>query len=218
MHNISNYHYYAFKLLPLRGYDTTKLTERRYELSSLKPGIYGPLYVGPSSLQGVHENDNVCVVIRDPRNLIVSWYESILNTHALMGNVEEMRSHLRNLPQSQGMDLMIDHAVNFGTFEVMEAWLLEQNHNPRVKVVRFEDLFSADQKTEFESILKHFELNYDTSSLPRILSEYSFQRLSKTNKHYKKGSSRTWKNNLSESQVNRITELCPNVMNIYLRN
>ena len=215
MHNILDYHYYAFKLLPLKGFDTTKLTKRRYDIRQLKPGIYGPIYVGPSSLNGLKDSDNIYVVIRDPRNLIVSWYESLLKTHALMGNVGEMREQLKNLPKLQGLDLMIDHAVNFGTFEVMEEWALEKHDNPRVKIVKFEDLFSGNQEAEFEAMLNHFHLDCDKISLSSILSRFSFKRLSKANKHYKKGRSRTWKNDLNHDQVDRIENLCPNIMNLY---
>lgn len=218
LHKLANYHYYAFKLLPLNGFDTAKLTERKYELKGLEPGIYGPVYVGPSSLVGLSTSDNVCVVIRDPRNLIVSWYDSILKTHALMGNVGEMRNQLSVLDKPDGLDIMIDHAINFGTFEVMEEWLIAERSNPRVKIIKFEDIFSTDQQTEFESMLEHFGLNYRHDGLSEVLTKFSFQRLSKSNKHYKKGESRTWNGDLNQTQVNRICALCPNVMNLYSEN
>lgn len=215
MHKICEYRYYAFKLLPLRGFDTRKLTERPTEIFNLRPGIYGPIYVSPSCLLGFSGRDNACVVIRDPRNLIISWYESILKTHALMGNVGQLRSKLNSVSKIDGVDIMIDHAINFGTFEALEAWLAESETNERIKVIKFEELFSSNQKTVFESILQHFQLNYQPDKVDSVLQEFSFKELSRKNNHYKQGKARTWENELSANQLMRISDLCPKLIAQY---
>ena len=216
MHDASSYRFFTYRLLPFKGYDDRPLNERPINRISESSGIFGPLYTDRSGLDNVlEENDKVVVIIRDPRTVIPSWYDSVLKTHAKMGNVGELRSKIANSELAAGMDVMIDHAVSFGTFIAMESWMTAAETDSRIRIIRFEDIFSTDQEQEFVSLLNHFGLTFNMEKVRKVLDSNSFARMTKKNKHYKKGKNRSWTNKLTDLQVKRIVESCPKTMKLY---
>lgn len=215
MHQAIQYQFHTFKLLPLKGFDDRPLTARTIP-TNLSPGIYGPLYMASEGvLNSLAGSDRVAVIIRDPRNVIVSWYESILKTHAKMGNISEMRVKMSAGDQAYGIDLMIEHADRFGTFKAMDSWITLIGKDPRVKIYRFEDIFSADQENVFKDMLAHFDLQFDGEKVSRSLAENSFSSLASKNQHYKQGSTRKWNQRLNEQQLALISSLCPKTIAYY---
>jgi hypothetical protein len=215
MHDAAAYRFYTYRLLPIKGYDDRPLTARPIP-KNLRSGLYGPIYV---SAQGVLPNitseDRICVVIRDPRTIISSWYDSILKTHAKMGNISETREKLAKISEEEGMNMVIDHALNFGTFEAMEEWMISTANDERIKIVRFEDVFSSEQEHVFKDLLHHFKLTFDTEKVSKSLAENSFSSLAKKNLHYKQGNSRKWNERLTSEQIALINSLCPRTIAFY---
>jgi|GEM_PF-1947616 len=215
MHDAVDFQFHTYKLLPSKGFDDRPLTQRSIP-KGLKAGIYGPIYMAPKGiLTTLNDVDRVAVVIRDPRNVIVSWYDSILKTHAKMGNIAELRSEMKANDEIYGIDLMITHAKNFGTFEAMESWVETIGTDPRLRIYRFEDVFSAHQQQEFMDLLNHFKLTFDTDKVSKSLAENSFSSLASKNQHYKQGNNRKWNERLTTEQIDLINSLCPKTIAFY---
>jgi hypothetical protein len=216
MHKASVFRFFTYRLLQLKGFDDRPLHKRTFGSQTLKDGIYGPLYVDRPGLDNIFsDNDRTVVIIRDPRTIIPSWYDSMLKTHAKMGSVGELRSQIASTDLVGGMDVMINHAVSFGTFVSMESWISAAEDDERIKIIRFEDVFSSEQESKFVSILDHFGMKFDLEKVKQVLDSNSFARMTKKNPHYKQGKGRGWSNKLTELQINRIMESCPNTMKLY---
>ena len=215
LHKIADYQYFAYKVLPRKGFDTRKLTDRHFSKKNLGPGIYGPLYLGVEPLKDLSSDDRICVIIRDPRNIITSWYDSLLHTHAKMGDVGELRRALQAARKSEGMDIVINHAETFGTFTAMEEWVRQTSINQNILIIKFEDVFSKNQLRYFISMMSHFQIIYKKDALESVLGKVSFDTLSKKNKHYNKGQKRDWRDELTPRQVERIKQLCPSLVGLY---
>lgn len=215
MHKAVNYRFFTYRLLPIKGFDDRPLTQRQLP-ENLPSALYGPIYIAPKGvIPFIGSTDKVSVVIRDPRAIITSWYDSLIKTHAKMGNVDEMRNSLLQADEEKGMTLVIDHALNFGTFEAMESWLDTAEHDSRVKIIRFETIFSPKQTSELQAMLEHFDMPFDPHALNLALEQNSFESLAKKNSHYKEGKKRKWQNRLTEDQVRRIASYCPKTASAY---
>jgi len=209
MHVAADYRFYTYKLLPLKGFDSRPLQMRRLP-EGLANGIYGPLYIAPECLcDGFGDLDRVAVIIRDPRNVIISWYDSLLYTHAEMGDISAIRKQLAASNEAVGIDVMIDHAHRFGTFKAMDSWLNMAKADNRVSIFRFEDIFGVNGEAEYTEMLSHFGLVYDPIRVHKAFERFSFNNMAKKNKHYKEGKKRQWNERLNDSHQDRIATLCP---------
>jgi hypothetical protein len=85
------------------------------------------------------KNYRTIYVVRDPRDIIVSWYWSMRDTHEDMGKVPQYRSVLKNLSTEDGLHYCID-AFHM-KLASMRTWILNQT-DPNVRIIRFEDMKS----------------------------------------------------------------------------
>jgi len=114
-------------------------------------------------------------IIRDPRNLVVSWYYSMLETHGLMGKVPKHRNNLKSLSFEEGITYCIK-ALHL-KFSFMRSWIYNQE-DPNVLIVKFEDLTKEPLET-YNEIFKHCEYEIPTQTLKDVLDNYSKEKMRK---------------------------------------
>lgn len=154
--------------------------QRRYEYDEFKRtfprGVYVPgLYISydlyeeiikPTSYRTVY-------VMRDPRDIVVSWYWSMKETHTIMGKVSKYRAALNELNFDEGLHYCID-AFNM-KFACMRSWANNLS-DPNVLPVRLE-ASRSDPVGFVQIILRHIDINCDRILLSRILENYTIQKM-----------------------------------------
>ena len=146
-------------------------------------------------------------VLRDPRDIVVSWYfharkphPKVRNAMGWKGPMDEMRAALSGLSLQDGMCYMIDRVAEFGTFAAQRSWLAAAA-DPDVRLFRYEDL-ARDNRAFLKQLLDYLEAPVSASALDALDADTTFQRLSggrrqgeeQADEHYRKGVAGDWRN------------------------
>jgi hypothetical protein len=165
--------------------------------------IFTSLHTGLNFFSKVAENANyrVFFVKRDPRDILVSWYFSMKCSHVLMGKVSDIRDKLNDLSISEGLIFCMHCLKEQGTFSDLESWISADERDPRIIIVKFEDLTSENNLLFFKEIFQHCHLDVKDHTLKQILSDYSFEKLARRSpgfedqsSHFRKGIEGDWVN------------------------
>src|SRR3954469_21528899 len=123
--------------------------------------IYTPVYSSLTQFRAAippHPSHRTFVVIRDPRDTLVSWYFSLMYSHKTnKPTVAESRNELRDLSKHDGMALMIGKHMQ-GVMAIQREWLDAAGEDGAAPVFRYEDLW-ADQQAGFAKIFDFCRLD-----------------------------------------------------------
>lgn len=117
-----------------------------------KPGSYRTFYV-----------------MRDPREIVVSWYFSALESHRLAGKVPRFRAELKKRNREDGIDYAIRHLSY--KFAFMRSWAYHAE-DPYVLMVKFEDLVS-DPVRGLGRVFEHCDIAFSEEELRELAGDYS---------------------------------------------
>lgn len=175
--------------------------QHRYEWNEFHEkfprGVFVPgLYMSYDLYEEIKKptNHKTLCIMRDPRDIVVSWYFSMLKTHGLMGKVHKYRTELNNLDIDDGLHYCIDQLSI--KLMAMRTWINNQ-HDSKIIIIKFEDLTSSPI-LKFEELFNFLNINFDKNELDTIISDYSKEemrkkdlekRKDKTSSHYREKSS-----------------------------
>lgn len=115
-------------------------------------------------------------MVRDPRNIIVSWYYSMLKTHRPISfQVLKHRKKLEQMNLEDGISYCIKNYQLKLAF--MRSWIYGAN-DPNILFIRFEDLASRPFD-QFKRIFQHCEINIPDQVISMVLKDYSKDKLRK---------------------------------------
>ncbi|MEM8504539.1 MAG: sulfotransferase domain-containing protein [Cyanobacteria bacterium P01_D01_bin.1] len=164
--------------------------------------ILTPVYEPYEGFQKIpKQNDyRVFAIIRDPRDIIISWYFSVKLTHEPSSiGVRSHRKSLRELPLYDGLLYSINNCLR--PLRIISSWKKAEETNPEVKVFRYEDLTQRDNVQVFKQLFDHCGLSKSEESLQDILKRYSFESLTSRaagqtdfSSHLRKGVAGDWAN------------------------
>ncbi len=169
--------------------------------------IVTPIYIGRENFLAIPKPPahRAFFVMRDPRDILVSWYFSWKNSHPVMGNVSERREQLKKLGEDDGLIFGIERLAEDGLFDALRSWRTAGVSCPEIMVVRYEDLIDADQFACFQRIFTHCDIRTPADILRDILTRHSFSALTRgrergaedVTSHLRKGIHGDWKNHFS---------------------
>ena len=173
-----------------------------------KRAIIGPIYnIFPRDVAALQTTDPTFAffVVRDPRDVIVSWYYSMKESHVSAGTnfegVSRMRTDLNSLSKEEGLCYAIDRHKQ--KFEIYRAWMNMQS--PCMHLVRFEDLTGPDAFSAFRELFDAMDIRMPDERLQKLLETYSFENMAGRTKgqevrsaHLRKGIAGDWENHFTE--------------------
>ncbi len=183
--------------------DPRKVTQRFFDQPFPEYKILSPLFLSFDCFQSIIKPNNyrAFFVTRDPRDITVSLYYSILYSHREMGKISDMRGVLKQKTQSDGLLQVIDWAIDLEIFSALRSWANARDITDRLKIFRFEELIGNSQFDYFKHLMKHCQIDISDAALEVVLSDLSFQNLSGRSQgsedlhsHYRKGVAGDWKN------------------------
>lgn len=133
-------------------------------------------------------------ILRDPRDITVSWYWSMKESHALMGKVGKYRDAISKMDFDEGLHYCIDALTT--KYAAIRTWALNWDDDS-ILLVRFEDLVN-DPRSVLDSINEFCDFNISGDILTEVSDFYSKDNMrkrdmdkrdNKTESHYRKKSS-----------------------------
>ena len=154
-------------------------------------------------------------VMRDPRDLVVSYYFSMRDSHVENSWVRPTRERLRALDEDQGLHFVIDQLSKEGFFDILRSWAPSGLRVPNLAVFRYEDL--AARPDDFvRSLLDWLQIRLPEAKLAEVCHDTSFARLSGRHRgeedrssHLRKGVSGDWRERLTPAHLQRLERASP---------
>jgi len=184
--------------------DLTVLPLRNLKSNS----IYTNMYIGPAILEYLpNRRSKVFFILRDPRDIVISWYYSTKYSHHLTENIDKSRKVLNNLEFNEGILYSIDIISEFGLFNGIRAWI-EHGEAKNCKIFFYEDLV-ANYESFMKDLFSYLEFNIGSSDFKDILERHSFSKISNGRKpgeidvrsHYRSASINEWKKVFSKEII-----------------
>ncbi|NGP75940.1 sulfotransferase domain-containing protein [Balneolaceae bacterium YR4-1] len=159
-----------------------KYPQHRYEWNEFHQifpkGTFVPgLYMSYDLYEEIQKPNNyktICI-IRDPRDIVVSWYYSALKTHALIGKVAKYREALTSMDIDTGLHYGIDELSM--KFMAMRTWINNKD-DENMLIIKFEDLTSNPLESFFK-ISKWCSFDLSKRELKEILDSYTKEKMRK---------------------------------------
>ena len=157
--------------------------------------------------------DKIVVLIRDPRDVIVSNYFYARKNNPWQRG-EKAFSEYKNLTKKQGLD----HSVKFmkdSYKKWIEEWInVKNNKLINVHFVKYED-FLINPQLEFTKIIEFYQLELETKEIPDILERIQKKSNKKSlfnlavpgkNNTKRKGVAGSWRDELDKEQISLINK------------
>jgi len=190
----------------------------RYEYGEFKkkfpPYTFVPcLYIPYNLYEEIEKPDTykTFYIMRDPRNVVISWYKSMLKSHRTSNKrVASHREFLTSVTKKRGIIYCIKNlSMKFG---FIKNWAIMGRDDENVKIVRFEDL-TQDTNKEFKNLFSFLGIDINSNKLEKILDDYSKTKMRKRdeqkrakNSNYTQGGS-NWKEEFCNEHTRLFNEL-----------
>lgn len=113
-------------------------------------------------------------LVRDPRDIVVSWYFSVRDTHRVFGPIAELRRELLSVTTSEG--LLVGIKFLEPQLNGMKTWIGVSE--PEIAFFRLEEV--RDQpEAELRRLLSHCEVQLTNAMFEQVLRDTSREELRK---------------------------------------
>ena len=129
--------------------------------------IAGSLHISFPNFEAIQKREpyKAFFVMRDPRDLVISYYFSMKVSHSNPQDpkkneiFEARRAKLSEIDLGQGLHYVIDELNTYGLFQALASWISAPHQNPSVKLFRFEDLTGPDAFSYFQDLFQYCDIN-----------------------------------------------------------
>lgn len=180
-----------------------RLQDARFERPLPVRSVGTPLYVDYPTYLGIEKpkRHEAFFVLRDPRDIVVSWYFSVRYSHPTMGAIPELRTELLQLSLHEGLRYSIDRLEWTGLFSAQRSWLDVSEMPQNIRIFRYEDL-ARDNKAFLKELLGYLGVEMPGKEMARLYERHRYERYSggrprgeeSTTSHYRKGVAGDWRN------------------------
>ncbi len=154
-------------------------------------------------------------VVRDPRELVVSWYLSTRFTHPENPGVKELRRKMEGMDDKEGIKFSIDYWRDNGLFTIMADWHRAAKKEKRIRTFFFEHLTGSDGYSCFQKILSHCRISIPDGRFRPVFEAHSAKRLSsgsKTGKYSFASQGLKWRQYFDEDIADHFRTTVPDLI------
>lgn len=168
--------------------------------------IGATLYIGYKTYKSIPKpaNYKTFFIMRDPRDIIVSWYFSTLYSHKETPDIKKHRKVLPELGLTDGFKYAIDFLIEIGLFEGQISWTsadLQENE----RIFYYHDLANSYDQFLID-LLNFLEIKIPKGKFALLQEKHKFEKYSNGRipgeedlfSHYRKGIVGDWENYFSD--------------------
>jgi hypothetical protein len=150
-------------------------------------------------------------VLRDPRDIVTSWYFSARYSHKPTGLIPKFREDLARLDLGAGLKYSIDTLWERGLFQAQLSWM--NAGGTRSRIFRYEDL-AGNQRAFLRSILEFLGVSIPEEEFHALCRAHSFEAnsggrsigQSDLGSHYRMGTAGDWRNYFDRTVIAHFRE------------
>lgn len=174
-----------------------------------KNSLYTSFYVGPNILNFLKQNQTkVFFILRDPRDLVISWYYSAKYSHPPTEDINRVRSFLMNCSFVEGVKYSIDQMSEFGLFEGVKGWMGRAENKDLYRIYLYDD-FVEQYENFCLDLISFLDLKRRNISYDEIITKNSYENFSNgrnkgesdNKSHYRSASINQWKDEFNDELI-----------------
>jgi hypothetical protein len=147
-------------------------------------------------------------VLRDPRDIVVSWYFSAKYSHLPFGRIPGLRDELEKLDLVEGLRYMIDQLEDWGLFWAQRSWMDVAEDREIIEIFRYEDL-ARDNRSFLQQLFDYLDIVLPEQEFNALFEKHTFEKHSRGRSqgeedrysHYRKGTVGDWRNHFDRSTM-----------------
>lgn len=146
-------------------------------------------------------------VTRDPRDIVVSWYYSVKQSHPANVLVDELRKKLNDLNEDEGLIYSIRYLASYGAFDAQRSWIGVEKDDRCIATFSYEELV-RDELGTFSAIFKHCDIEMPEDVFRSLIADYTFKKSSgrdrgveDSSSHFRKGVPNDWASHFTNECV-----------------
>ena len=159
-------------------------------------------------------------VLRDPRDIIVSWYFSVRYSHSLMGPILKYRNDLEMLNFAEGMKYAINVLEQRGLFRGQRSWMNIENRD-NIQIFRYEN-FASDNSSFLKQLFEYLNIVIPHKDFIALCDRHKFEKYSGGRKqgvedhtaHHRKGVAGGWKDHFDPLTVAHFREVTKDLLEV----
>jgi hypothetical protein len=208
----------GLKMLP---YVSLGLRYAEFQRPFPRRRIVTHLYISHSTYQQIPKPDRfkTFFMMRDPRDLVVSWYFSAKFSHKPMGPIPELREALSGLEKGEGLRFMIDRLADWESFDAQRSWMRQSEDRDRIRVFRFEDL-AADERSFLVNLFEYLDVEIPADQFESFYHRHRFETITQgrdkgtvdVQSNFRKGVPGDWKNHFDEQTLDHFKKITGNLI------
>ncbi len=168
--------------------------------------IITPLYIGYEDFLKIPKPGKykAFFVMRDPRDILISWYFSTKFSHPKNPYIKKQRKILKVKNDEEAIRYLCKHVFNRNNpqFNAIRSWYSHGKDNEDIMVLRYEELIGEKKIDLFIRLMAFINIGVSKEKIEYLLKKYSFEKFSRGRKigieniksHYRKGVSGDWEN------------------------
>lgn len=193
-----------------------------YNLNTILSGFSGTYNNYINDIPKKRRENAVFFVMRDPREMIISWYFSTKNNHLIdkVSMMNVIRRKLNEKGKKEGLKYTIELFEWKGKFEVMRSWM-DKDELSNVKIVKFEHLTRESFKS-FKNLFHFLDIRIPDDELKYLVDSYSFESLTGRKKgeedkhsHMRSGQSGSWRSHFDSDLMSFFESKANDIVNGY---
>jgi hypothetical protein len=198
--------FYRYTGLRVWHYGELGLRQARFD-GPLPEGTIGThLYIGYPTYLSIPkpERYRTFFILRDPRDVAVSWYFAARYSHGRIDPIPRLRRDLEKLSLEDGLKYSIDSLEEFGLFWAQKSWM--EADEGRARIFRYED-FSRDNRKFLQDLLGYIDASLPENVFAALYERHAFKQITggreagveDRHDHYRKGVAGDWRNYFDDS-------------------
>jgi hypothetical protein len=197
------------------GTETRSLMDRNFDGFNFPRNIIAtPIYCSFQNYCSISKPEfyRSFFVLRDPRDIVVSWYYSMKETHTINNKgMKRRREKLQTLSKKKGLSWSIKKLYRDDYFEAQKSWYENYSEDPNLKLLRFEKFFGNDTFRSLKKLFEHLNLPLNENEMSHLFERHRFERKQKQNDRYRNGEPGNWKKHLKKDHLHLLQELTDDI-------